>query len=146
MDCSMPGFPVLHCLPEFAQTHIHWVDDAIQPSHPLLSPSLAAFNLSQHQDLFQWVIRWPKHWSFSFILSLSNEYSGLTSFDWLLITKMATKWLTGGIHLTNGWLEGWGGWYKISSHYLKECPIENLWMIYFWNFPFSIFVLWFDQG
>ena len=55
MDCSMPGFPVLHCLPEFAQTHIHWVGDAIQPSHPLLSPSPAAFNLSQHQGLLQWV-------------------------------------------------------------------------------------------
>ena len=55
MDCSMPGFPVLHHLPEFAQTQIHWVDDAIQPSHPLLSPSPPAFNLSQHQGLFQWV-------------------------------------------------------------------------------------------
>ena len=46
--------PVLHCLPEFAQTHVHWVGDAIQPSHPLLSPSPPAFNLSQHQCLFQW--------------------------------------------------------------------------------------------
>ena len=54
MDCSTPGLPVHHQLPEFTQTHIHWVGDAIQPSHPLLSPSLA-FNLSQHQDLFQWV-------------------------------------------------------------------------------------------
>ena len=54
-DCSSPGFPVLHCLPEFAQTHVHWVGDAIQPSHPLSSPSPLAFNLSQHQGLFQWV-------------------------------------------------------------------------------------------
>ena len=54
MDCSMPGFPVLNHLPAFAQTQIHWVDDAIQPSHPLLSPS-PAFNLSQYQGLFQWV-------------------------------------------------------------------------------------------
>ena len=54
MDCSMPGFPVLHYLPEFAQTHVHWVSDAIQPSHPLSSPS-PAFSLSQHQGLFQWV-------------------------------------------------------------------------------------------
>ena len=53
MDCSMPGFPVLHYLSEFAQTHVHWVCDAIQPSHPL-SPSPPAFNLSQHQGLFQW--------------------------------------------------------------------------------------------
>ena len=54
MDCSMPGLPVHHQLPEFTQTHVHWVDDAIQPSHPLSSPS-PAFNLSQHQGLFQWV-------------------------------------------------------------------------------------------
>ena len=54
-DCSTPGFPVLHYLPEFAQTHAHWVYDAIQPSHPLSPPSPAALNLSQYQGLFQWV-------------------------------------------------------------------------------------------
>ena len=53
-DCSMPGFPVYHQLLELAQTHVHWVSDAIQPSHPLSSPS-PAFNLSQPQGLFQWV-------------------------------------------------------------------------------------------
>ena len=53
MDCSMPGFPELHCLPEFAQTHVHQVSDAIQPSYPLSSPSPPALNLSQHQSLFQ---------------------------------------------------------------------------------------------
>ena len=52
MDCSKPGFPVLHHLPELAQTHIHWIGDAIQPSHPLSSPSPPVFNLSQHQGLF----------------------------------------------------------------------------------------------
>ena len=55
MDCRMPGFPVLHHLLKLAQTHVHWVSDAIQPSHPLSSPSPPAFNLSQHQGLFQWV-------------------------------------------------------------------------------------------
>ena len=55
MDCSTPGFPALHHLPEFAQTHVYWVGDAIQPSHPLSSPSPLAFNLSQHQGLLQWV-------------------------------------------------------------------------------------------
>ena len=55
MDCSMPGFPVHQQLPELAQTYVHWVGDAIQPSHPLSSPSPPAFNLSQHQGLFQWV-------------------------------------------------------------------------------------------
>ena len=56
MDCSTPGFPVLHCLLEFAQIHVQWAGDAIQPSHPLLSLSPFSFNLSQHQDLFQWVV------------------------------------------------------------------------------------------
>ena len=53
MDCSTPGFPVLHYLPEFAQTHVRGVGDAIQPSHPLSSPSLVTFNLSHHDGLFQ---------------------------------------------------------------------------------------------
>ena len=55
MNCSTPGSSVLHCLLEFAQTHVHWIGDTIQPSHPLLSPSPPTFNLSQHQGLFQWV-------------------------------------------------------------------------------------------
>ena len=55
MDCSTPGLPVHHQLPEFTQTHAHWVSDAIQPSHPLSSLSSPAFNLSQHQGLFKWV-------------------------------------------------------------------------------------------
>ena len=55
MDCSMPGFPVLHHCPEFAQTHVHWVSDAIQLSHLLSSPSSPTFNLSQPQGLFLWV-------------------------------------------------------------------------------------------
>ena len=54
-NCGMPGFPVHHQLLEFTQTHVHWVGDAIQPSHPLSSPSPPAFNLSQHQGLFKWV-------------------------------------------------------------------------------------------
>ena len=53
MDCSTPGLPVHHQLPEFTQTHVHWVGEAIQPSHPLSSPSPPTFNLSQHQDLFK---------------------------------------------------------------------------------------------
>ena len=87
MNRSMPSLPVHHQLPEFTQTHDHQVGDAIQPSHPLSSPSLLAFNLSQYQGLFQSVlhIRWPKYWSFGFSVSPSDEYSGLISFrmDWL---------------------------------------------------------------
>ena len=55
MDCSTPGLPVHHQFLEFTQTHVHWVGDTIQPSHPLLSPSPPAFNLSQHQGLFKGV-------------------------------------------------------------------------------------------
>jgi len=86
MDCSTPGLPVDHQLPEFTQTHIHRVGDAIQTSHPLLSPSPPAFNLSQHQVFSDdSVFRWPKYWSFSFSISPSNEHPGLISFrmDWL---------------------------------------------------------------
>jgi len=88
MKCGTPGFPVHHQLPELAQTHVHWISDAIQPSHPLSSPSPPAFNLSQHQVFSNesvLPIRWPKYWSFSFSISPSNEYSGLISFrmEWL---------------------------------------------------------------
>ena len=88
MGCSIPGLPVHHQLPELAQTHVHRVGDAIQPSHPLSSPSLSAFNLSQHQGFSNdsvLHIRWPKYWSFSFSISPSSECSGLISFriDWL---------------------------------------------------------------
>jgi len=86
MDCSMSGFPVLHYIPEFVQTHIHWVSDAIQSSCPLSSPSPPAFNLSQLQGLFQWVGSShqlaKKYCSFS--VSPSNDYCGLISLwiDW----------------------------------------------------------------
>ena len=87
VKCSTPGFPVLHYLPEFAQTHVHWIRDTIQPSHLLLPPSLPAFNLSQHQGFLQesaFPIRWPVSCSFSFSISPSNEYSEFIPFkiDW----------------------------------------------------------------
>ena len=69
MDCSTPGRPVHHQLLELAQTHVHWVGDAIQSSHPLSSPSPPTFNLSQHQGFFQWVSflnQVAKYWTFSF--------------------------------------------------------------------------------
>ena len=85
MDYSTPDFPVHHQHLELAHTHVHWISDAIQPSHPLLSLSPPAFNLSQHQGLFEWVSsshQVPKVLSFS--INPSNEYSGLISFrnDW----------------------------------------------------------------
>ena len=81
MDSSMPGFPVLHHLPEFAQTHVPWISDAIQSSHPRLPPSPLALSPSQHTSLFNesaFHITWQKYWSFIFSTSPSN--SGLISF------------------------------------------------------------------
>ena len=88
LDCSTPGLPVHHQLPELTQTHVHRVGDAIQPFHPLSPPCLPAFSLSQHQGLFQGVSsshQVAKYWSISLSVSPSNEYSGLISFrmKWL---------------------------------------------------------------
>ena len=84
----MPGFPVHHQLLELAQTHVHRVGDAIQPSHPLLSPSPPALIFPSNRVFCNesvLPIRWPNYWNFSFSISPSNEYSGLISFriDWL---------------------------------------------------------------
>ena len=88
MDCSTPGLPVHHQLLEPTQTHVHRVGDAIQPSHPLLSPSPPAPNPSSNSVFSNEStlhMRWPKYWNFSFSISPSNEYPGLVSFrmDWL---------------------------------------------------------------
>ena len=88
MNCSTPGLPVHHQLPESTKIHVHWVGDAIQTSHPLSSPSPPALNLPQHQGFSSesaLCIRWPKNWSFSFNSCPSNEHPGLIScrMDWL---------------------------------------------------------------
>ena len=75
MDCSMPGFSVYHQFPKLAQIHVHQVSDAIQPSHPLSSPSPPAFNLAQHQDLFQWI---SSSHQVAKVLELQHQY-----FQWL---------------------------------------------------------------
>ena len=81
MDCSMLGFPVLHCLLEFTQTHVHQVNDVIQPSHPLLPPSPTAFpSIRVFSSESVLCIRWPEYWSFSFSISPFSEYSGVISF------------------------------------------------------------------
>ena len=95
MDCSTSGFPVHRQLPKLAQTHVHRVGDTTQPSHPLLSPSPLAFNLSQHSVFSSesvLCIRWPKYWSFSFSFSPSNEYSRLISFriEWFDLVVQGT--------------------------------------------------------
>ena len=83
MNCSTPGFPILHYLPEFAHTGVHCVSNVIQSSHPLSPPSPLALNLSQHQALFLWVSSWhqvAKVLELSFSISPFNEYSGLIFF------------------------------------------------------------------
>ena len=88
MNCSTSGLPVHYQFPEFTQTHVHRVSDAIQPSHPLLSPSLLppippSIRVFSNESTLR--MRWPKYWSFSFSISPSNEHPGLISFrmDWL---------------------------------------------------------------
>ena len=121
MDCSMPGLPVHHQLPESTQTHVHWVGDAIQPSQPLSSPS-PTFSLSQHQILFQRIsshIRWPRYWSFSFSINPSNKYSGLSSFrmDWfdLLAFQGALKSLLQH-HSLKAWI------FQHSAFFIVQLP------------------------
>ena len=98
MNCSMPGLPVHHQLPEFTQTHVHQVSDAIQPSHPLSSPSPPA-PIPPRNRVFSndstLHMRWPKYWSFSFSIIPSKEIPRLISFS-------------------PGWL-GWTGWISLQS-------------------------------
>ena len=80
VGCSMPGFPVHHQLPELTHTHVHWVSDTIQPSHPLSSPSPPTFNLSQHQGLFQWVNSWYQ--MAKVLVSASTSVLPVNTQDW----------------------------------------------------------------
>ena len=92
--CSTPGLPAHHQLPESTQTHVHRVGNAIQPSHPLSSPSPPAPNPSQRQGLFHEStlhMRWPKYWSSSFSISPSNEHPGLISFRMDLLDLLAVQ-------------------------------------------------------
>ena len=89
MDCSTPGLSVHHQLPEFTQTHAHWVSDAIQPSHSLSSPSPPAFNLSQVQGLFQWVNYLHQ---LAKLLEFQLQHQ---SFQWIFRTNFLQDWLVG---------------------------------------------------
>ena len=92
MDCSTLSFPVHHHLPELAQAHVHWVSDAIQPSHPLSSPSLLSIipSIRVFSNESVLCIRWPKYWSVRFSISPSSEYSGLISFRVFRIVTLET--------------------------------------------------------
>ena len=97
MNRNMPGLPVHHQLPEFTQTHVPQVGDAIQPSHPLLSPSLPAPippSIRVFSSESTLCMRWPKYWSFSFSISPSSEYPGLISLGWTGWISLQSKGLS----------------------------------------------------
>ena len=95
MDCNRPGCPVHHQLPEFTQTHVHWVGEDIQPSHPyhplLLLPSIPpSIRVFSNESTLS--MRWPNYWSFSLSISPSNEHSGLISFRMDELDLLAVQW------------------------------------------------------
>ena len=93
-NCSTPGFPILHYLLEFLQTHVLWVSDAIQPSHSLSPPSSLALNLLQHQGLFQWTalhIRWPKYWTLTSASILAVNIQGWFPLGWTVLISLQSK-------------------------------------------------------
>ena len=111
VDCSTPGFPVHHELPEPAQTQVHWVGDAIQPSHPLLSASPPALSLSQHQGLSSESalhITWPKYWSFSFSISPSKKH---------VLSSEEIRYLTSPTNEQNSTGEEWRSYLYIYWEY-----------------------------
>ena len=113
MDCRTPGLPVHHQFPEFTQTHVHWVSDAIQPSYPLLSPSPLAFNLSQHQGLFKWV-SCPHQ--VAKVLEFQLQY-----FEWIspsnegLLMKSVLP-----MNIQDWFPLGWTGWISLQSKGLSR--------------------------
>ena len=105
MDCSMPGLPIHHQLPEFTQTHVHWVSDAIQPSHPLSSPSPLAFNLSHNQGLFK---------GMSQFFTSGGQSTGVSVSASLLT-------MSGRTHSIKDWFPlGWTGWISLQSKGLSR--------------------------
>ena len=130
MNCSTLGLPVHHQLPEFTQTHVHRVSDAIQPSHPLSSPSPPAPNPSQHQGLFQRANsshEVAKYWSFSFNISPSNEHPGLISFRMDSLDLLAVQGTLKSLlqhHSSKAWTHRWS---KLHS-YLQMQDYDHLLM------------------
>ena len=112
MDCSSPVFPVHHQLPDLAQTHVHRVSDAFQPSHPLASPSpppsiFPSIRVFSNESAL--LIRWPKYWSFSFSIRPSNEYSGLISFrmDWFDLFAVQETLKSLCVYYSQIWSKTW---------------------------------------
>ena len=124
MDCSTPGFPAHHLLPELAQTHVHWVGGAIQPSHPLSSPLPPAFNVSQHQGLFQWI-------SFFALGGQNIGASSLSSVLSMNIQDWVPLWLTGWISLQSKGLSR-----VFSSTTVQSISSSALSLLYGWTLTF----------
>ena len=130
MDCSTPAFPVLHHLPELAQTHVQWVSDAIQPSHPLSSASPPAFNPSQHQGLFQWVSsshQVAKYWTFSFSLIYHSLLQQTTFCQNSPLWLVCLRWPCNvQLIISLSYTELWSMW----SVWLVFCDCDNIFYTY----------------
>ena len=146
MDCSMSGLPVHHQLLAFIQTHVHWVGDAIKPSHPLLSllllPSIfPSIRIFSNKSVFR--MRWPNYWSLSFSISSSSEYSGLISFrmDWLdlLAVQGTLKSLLQHHRTTAKWYQQRLYTTEVMS---REQVISELFLSFYWTKRLTYIVTW----
>ena len=144
MDCSTPGFPVHHQLPKLTQTHVHWVGDTIQPSHPLLSPSPPAFSLSQHQGLFKWVsfshqvgkvLEFQlQHQSFQWMGSCPQLNSKVTLTYLLFTQSLVWKLSYSPVLAKRMWGELCGLWRKLCLSQLGQHPqVMSLFFLWKWS-------------
>ena len=113
MDCSTPGFSVLHYLLEFAQNHVHWVSDAIQPSHPLLHPFPLAFSLSQNQGLFRWA-------EFLYQVAKVTVYYSISWMYWVSFSLLLLQIISQWIHWT----------YAIFAIFFPVCLWNSFWKVW----------------
>ena len=148
MNHSMPGLPVHHQLPESTQTHVHWVDDAIEPSYPLSSPFPPALifpSIRVFSNESAIHIRWSKYWSFSFNISPSNEHLGLISFrmNWLdLLAVQGT--LKSGKDWGAGFSDAGKDWGQEEKGFISICDMNIVTPAFFcspfaWNIFFQLF-------
>ena len=150
MDCSMPGFPVLHFLPEFAQTHVHWVSDAIQPSHslsPLLLPPSIFPSIRVFSHELVLCITWPKYWSFSFSISPPNEYSGLISFRIYWFVLLVVQWTLKSLlqhHNSKASILQCSAFFMVQLSHLYLTTVENI-ALTVWTFVGKVISLVFSK-
>ena len=146
MNHSTPGFPVHHQLPESTQTHVHWVGDAIQPSHPpcplLLLPSIFP-RIRVFSNESSLCMRLPKYWSFIFNIRPSNEYPGLISFrmDWLDLLAVTGTWKEGTTLFILLFKSSISLFFNMVCHRLMEIN-SSLWQLVLFSVYFPLFLLW----